>query len=138
MPDPASRRPLLAHLRVKLGTDTAIGPGKADLLEAIRDTGSIAAGGRRMGMSYKRAWELVRQLNAAFREPLVVPAKGGAHGGGATLTPLGGNVLAAYRRMQAKAEEAIGAETGLLRDALAPEPMGSSDEGSGVVRKAAP
>lgn len=80
-------------------------------------------------MSYKRAWELVRQLNAAFREPLVVPAKGGAHGGGATLTPLGGDVLA-YRRMQAKAEEAIGAEMELLRDALAPEPMDSSDGSS--------
>lgn len=121
MADPAPRRPLLAHLRVKLGRDTAIGPGKADLLEAIRDTGSIAAGGRRMGMSYKRAWELVRQLNAAFREPLVAPAKGGVRGGGATLTPLGGAVLDAYRRMQAKAGEAIDAEMGSLQDLLAPE-----------------
>jgi molybdate transport system regulatory protein len=80
-----------------------IGPGKADLLEGIRDTGSIAAAGRRMGMSYKRAWTLVETMNAGYRAPLVAAARGGAGHGGAALTPLGGEVLAAYRALEAKA-----------------------------------
>ena len=63
-------RPL--HLRIALVGDFAIGPGKADLLEGIRDTGSIAAAGRRMKMSYKRAWSLVEAMNVAFREPVVL------------------------------------------------------------------
>ncbi|MGH7156097.1 MAG: winged helix-turn-helix domain-containing protein, partial [Acetobacteraceae bacterium] len=66
------------HLRVVLGGRVALGPGKAELLDGIAETGSIAAAGRRMGMSYKRAWLLVEEMNAMFADPLVNTAKGGA------------------------------------------------------------
>src|SRR6476469_3762407 len=91
----------LVRLRVRLGPGIDLGPGKADLLEGVRDTGSIAAAGRRMRMSYKRAWQLVDELNGLFDEPLVAASKGGAHGGGAALTRRGKDVLARYRRMHA-------------------------------------
>ncbi len=77
-----------------------MGPGRADLLAQIAQTGSIAAAGRRMGMSYKRAWSLVESLNTAFAEPLVETAKGGAAHGGAQLTTLGKELLAAYRALE--------------------------------------
>lgn len=94
-------------LRVVLGADIAIGPGKADLLECIAATGSIAAAGRRMGMSYKRAWLLVDTMNRCFRAPLVAAEKGGSSGGGAQLTPLGADVLALYRAIEAGAAKAV-------------------------------
>ena len=94
----------VARLRVVLGRDIAVGPGKADLLEGIRETGSIAAAGRRMGMSYKQAWLLIDTMNRCFAKPLVEAAKGGKSGGGAHLTPLGEDVLARYRRMQTATE----------------------------------
>ncbi|MCB8836631.1 winged helix-turn-helix domain-containing protein [Aurantimonas sp. VKM B-3413] len=111
--------PALGHLRVSLDGRTSIGPGKANLLEAIGETGSIAAAGRRLKMSYKRAWSLVDDLNAAFREPLVASSRGGSAGGGAVLTPAGERVLAAYRAMQAAAERAIAQEAADLRGLLA-------------------
>ena len=74
------------RIRILLGSSIAIGPGKAALLAAIGDTGSIAAAGRRMGMSYRRAWVLTKTMNACFREPLIEAAKGGIGGGGARLT----------------------------------------------------
>jgi molybdate transport system regulatory protein len=83
-----------------------MGPGKANLLEAIKETGSISAAGRRMGMSYRRAWDLVAAMNATFREPLVNTAIGGLRGGGAELTPLGQTVLDAYRGLALAALEA--------------------------------
>ena len=95
-------------LRLALAPGVSFGPGKAALLEGIRDLGSIAAAGRRMGMSYQRAWTLVSGMNAQFREPLVAAAKGGAKGGGAALTPLGQAVLAEYRDIEAHAAAAPG------------------------------
>lgn len=83
-----------------------LGPGKAQLLEGIRETGSIAAAGRQMQMSYKRAWSLVEELNAAFAVPLVASARGGAGGGGAVLTEAGADVLRLYREALARAEAA--------------------------------
>lgn len=100
----------------------AIGPGKADLLAGIRETGSIAAAGRRMDMSYKRAWYLIAELNACFREPVVEAAKGGKTGGGAHLTPLGEEILVRYRRMESQTTKAIAAELRSLRRKLAPTP----------------
>lgn len=91
------------RLRLHLGSDLMLGPGKADLMEGIRATGSIAAAGRGMGMSYKRAWMLVEELNAAFHLPLVASARGGAGGGGAHLTELGDEVLERYRQVEAAA-----------------------------------
>lgn len=107
------------HLRIRLDGETAIGPGKADLLEGIRETGSIAGAGRRMNMSYKRAWLLVESMNRCFREPVVDTMRGGTARGGATLTPMGEQVLAAYRRMTAETDRAIGDEIEVLRGLLA-------------------
>lgn len=111
-----------ATLRLRLLFDDRLvfGPGKAELLARIEQTGSIAAAGRAMGMSYKRAWALVEEMNAAFRAPLVSSARGGAGGGGAQLTPEGREVLEAYRAMLAAAEQAaapgIARIAALLRD----------------------
>jgi molybdate transport system regulatory protein len=106
-------------LRLALGEGVALGPGKAELLEGIRDAGSIAAAGRRMGMSYQRAHDLVSALNTDFREPLVATAMGGTGGGGARLTPLGDEVLRAYREAEAAAETAVAERLAWLRQALA-------------------
>lgn len=100
---PVSTLPKL-RIRVVLDTSIAIGPGKADLLDGIAETGSIAAAGRRMKMSYKRAWQLVDALNQAFHSPLVETATGGRRGGGARLTALGSKVLGLYRAMERRAE----------------------------------
>jgi molybdate transport system regulatory protein len=108
-----------ARLRIVLEPDVAIGPGKADLLEHIAATGSISAAGRRMGMSYRRAWLLVDTMNRCFREPLVETATGGAGGGGARLSSLGHEVLARYRRMEELAGAAIEPEMTALRASLA-------------------
>ena len=105
-------------LRVELRADALLGPGKAALLEGIRETGSIAAAGRRMGMSYKRAWYLIDTLNGAFREPVVTTSKGGRARGGAELTPTGTAVLDGYRRMEAAAAEAVADELARLTDLL--------------------
>lgn len=108
------------RIRILLAAGEPFGPGKAELLEAIRDSGSIAAAGRRMGMSYQRAWDLVAAMNAHFREPVVAPAKGGARGGGTALTPFGVEILAAYREIEALAAEATAERLDWLRQQLAP------------------
>ncbi len=102
------------RLRIVLGPGIAIGPGKADLLDGIRATGSIAAAGRRMGMSYKRAWLLVETLNRSFREPLVETSRGGSEKGGAVLTATGREVLLLYRRMEAASASATAEELARL------------------------
>jgi molybdate transport system regulatory protein len=106
-------RPAL-RLRLTLPSGDWLGPGKADLMEGIAATGSIAAAGRRMGMSYKRAWGLVEVLNRMFPAPLVAASRGGAGHGGASLTDTGREVLALYRSMQAKADQGLGAEIARL------------------------
>jgi molybdate transport system regulatory protein len=84
----AEERPLMHHpeiqcrVRVARGIDIAVGPGKMELLEAIRDAGSISGGARRMGMSYRRAWMLVETMNSCFAQPLVATSTGGRAGGG--------------------------------------------------------
>jgi molybdate transport system regulatory protein len=103
-----------ARLRVILGPGVALGPGKADLLEAIAETGSISAAGRRMKMSYRRAWLLVEELNDSFQTALVAADKGGAHGGGARLTELGARVLRHFRAMERKTQKAIAADLSAL------------------------
>ena len=89
------------RFRLLLDSDHAIGPGKTDLLAAIARSGSISAAARDMAMSYKRAWQLVDELNGLFDAPLVAASKGGSGGGGATLTRRGADVLTRYRRMHA-------------------------------------
>ena len=116
------QRPPEPRLRIRIvfGEDEMIGPGKADLLERIDRCGSIAAAGREMGMSYKRAWELIGTLNAMFRSPLVESTRGGPGGGGAVLTELGREVLGQYRAFEADAaaggSERLAVLHGLLRD----------------------
>lgn len=114
MPTPPRDYPAL-YLRIQLADDLRFGPGKADLLEGIDALGSIAGAGRRMGMSYKRAWELVGELNRCFDAPLIDASKGGRGGGGASLTPLGRKMLQSYRAMQAASQKAIRAELALMR-----------------------
>ncbi|HEX9183903.1 MAG TPA: LysR family transcriptional regulator [Burkholderiales bacterium] len=97
-------------LRVLGRGSPAMGPGKADLVERIAQTGSISAAARAMGMSYRRAWQLVEALNAAFREPVVVTAVGGERGGGARVTPFGRRLVARFRAMEDKASAAIAAD----------------------------
>lgn len=100
---PASANEVILKSRVRLcrGGEIAMGPGKAELLAAIASEGSISAAGRKLGMSYRRAWLLVDTMNRCFREPLVVSAAGGQHGGGAHLSPLGEEVLVLYQALEA-------------------------------------
>lgn len=117
--DPDANTPRL-RLRIVFDGRDMIGPGKAELLERIARCGSIAAAGREMGMSYKRAWELVGTLNAMFRDPLVDSIRGGPGGGGAVLTDTGRAVLDLYRGVEGDAAQAgaprIAALRALLRD----------------------
>lgn len=117
-------------LRVLLADSIAMGPGKADLLEAIDKTGSISAAGRSMDMSYRRAWMLVDEMNRCFKTPLVAAAKGGAHGGGAQLTQTGQQVLARYRAMEAATKQLADAYLGEFSDVLAPTPAPPSKAGA--------
>lgn len=103
-----------------LGSATAIGPGKADLLGLIDETGSISAAAREMGMSYRRAWKLVESMNAAFRDPLVEAVVGGRGGGGARVTDAGHDVLRRYRAMEDKAADSVAADLDAFGDLLDP------------------
>ncbi|KAA9010471.1 winged helix-turn-helix domain-containing protein [Histidinibacterium aquaticum] len=111
--DPPSFR-----IRVIFGPGSRMGPGKADLLEGIGETGSIAAAGRRMGMSYKRAWQLAETMNSMFRSPLIESSRGGPGGGGARLTDVGRRVLDEYRALERAAGAAGGAHAEALRGLL--------------------
>lgn len=114
---PAAPAPRL-RIRILFGEDEMLGPGKAELLERIERTGSIAAAGREMAMSYRRAWELIGTLNAMFRAPLVVGSRGGPRGGGAALTDTGREVLRLYRAFEAGAAQAGAAQLASLSDLL--------------------
>ena len=97
-------------LRVLRGRVPAMGPGKAELIERIEKTGSISAAARAMGMSYRRAWQLVEAMNAVCREPVVVTAIGGRRGGGAEVTAFGRKLVRLFRAMEDKASSAIVAD----------------------------
>jgi molybdate transport system regulatory protein len=96
-----------------------MGPGKAELVARIAETGSISAAARAMGMSYRRAWQLVEALNAAYKEPVVITAIGGSRGGGARVTAFGRRLTARFHAMEDKASAAIAGDlrrfTNLLR-----------------------
>jgi molybdate transport system regulatory protein len=93
-------------VRVDFGADRALGPGKIRLLEAIGESGSISQAGRSLGMSYRRAWLLVDDMNRCFREPVVATKPGGAQGGGAALTPFGLELIEKYRAIETQATSA--------------------------------
>ena len=118
----------MARLKLKLqlycGDEIAMGPGKADLLEAIVREGSISAAGRALGMSYRRAWLLVDTMNRCFEKPLVETHPGGGKQAGARLTAEGHAALAAYRALSAQAElGAAGADFDALEKAIRPSPQ---------------
>jgi molybdate transport system regulatory protein len=97
-------------LRVMGPGGPAMGPGKAELVERIAQSGSISAAARAMGMSYRRAWQLVESLNRAYREPVVRTAIGGQRGGGAQVTAYGRRLVSRFRAMEDKASRAIAGE----------------------------
>lgn len=117
-------------IRIKLqlmcDEEIAMGPGKADLLDAINRHGSISAAGRAMGMSYRRAWLLVDTMNRCWQEPLVATAPGSARGGGARLTEHGRTVLGHYRSLQARLDAAAACpDRAALAGAIRPGPKAS-------------
>ena len=97
-----------AHVRVRIDFDSrpSIGPGKVALLERIDVCGSLSQAARDLGLSYRRAWNLLDDLNHAFAEPVVASVTGGAHGGGAQVTSFGKELIARYRKVETAAETA--------------------------------
>ena len=93
-------------IRIAIGKTIAMGPGKADLLDAIDETGSISAAAKQMKMSYRRAWELVDVMNKSFNQPLVISSPGGVNGGGAQLSDFGRTILQNYRNLVKKSSNA--------------------------------
>lgn len=120
-PRAAAPRPLARfRLRVTSGETIYVGPGKVALLEAIRDTRSITAAAKSMGMSYRRAWLLVDELNRSLASAAVATAIGGEHGGGSSLTALGLELVDVYRRIEATATRACAADIGRLLELATP------------------
>src|SRR5579862_6008219 len=105
-------------VRVDFGSERALGPGKIRLLEAIGKSGSISRAGRALGMSYRRAWLLIDDMNSAFRAPVVATQPGGARGGGAALTPFGRELIEKYRAIEAKATAAAKPHLRALKNSL--------------------
>jgi molybdate transport system regulatory protein len=99
---PPARKRFKSLFRIYLGDEIALGPGKAELLRHIAETGSISEAARRMEMSYNRAWLLVRTMNRCFKEPLVLATRGGEQHGGAQLSKMGKEVLKLYERLESK------------------------------------
>jgi molybdate transport system regulatory protein len=104
-------------IRIRLGEKGLLGPGKVRLMELIGEHGSIAAAGRAMGMSYRRAWMLVDELNGLFVEPVIMKQTGGVHGGGAALTEFGRDVIARFRGIEETIAEAAAADIEKLQGA---------------------
>ena len=120
------------RLRIYLGKDEhKLGPGKVQLLEAIREHGSISAAARSMGMAYRHAWELVDDLNRCFRSPVVAASTGGRAGGGAEITPLGEELIQRFHAMEKATRRAIGRDLDALDAKLA---AGARNTGAGKDR----
>lgn len=109
------------RFRMRLYRDDAIviGPGKVALLEAIREAGSISGAARMLGMSYRRAWMLLDEMNGALVSPAVITATGGSRGGGATLTPVGERIIRHYQAIESRAEQAAAEDIAALKALLA-------------------
>jgi molybdate transport system regulatory protein len=105
-------------LRVDLGPKQSIGPGKMRLLDAVAETGSISSAGRALGMSYRRAWMLIDDLNSSFRKKVVSTTLGGKEGGGAKLTPFGEELVKRYRAIEQSATKATKTHVAFLARAM--------------------
>jgi molybdate transport system regulatory protein len=116
MPKPVATPLPSLSVRIDLDQEDRIGPGKILLLENIREFGSISAAGRAMDMSYKRAWDLVDEINRICRQPAVERQTGGKNGGGAALTPFGISLVARYRKIERDAASAVRKELAALRN----------------------
>lgn len=129
----ASEKKELAGVRLKiqarlmLDDEIAFGPGKADLLDAIADTGSISAAGKQLGMSYRRTWLLVDTMNRCFQQPLVETATGGAQGGGTRLTDFGLEVLQHYRRLQHEIQQLSEQHFSAFKPLLRKKPLATTN-----------
>jgi len=117
--------PLKLKAQLLCGDELAMGPGKADLLDAIQTEGSISAAGRRLGMSYRRTWLLVDAMNRCWSEPLVEATPGGGEHRGARVTSVGLEVLAAYRALEAALAKAAEGPLQALKPGLLDEPKPS-------------
>ena len=121
----------MPRLRIRIdfdpsGPDRQLGPGKIGLLEHVAETGSISAGGRAMGMSYRRAWLLIDSLNRCFREKVIETRHGGTQGGGAALTPFGQLLVEQFRAIEQEATAAVARRLAALEAATA-EPDDGAD-----------
>ena len=114
----SSKQNLKPQIRIMFRKAIAMGPGKADLLRAIDETGSISGAARQMEMSYRRAWLLVDTMNQAFKSPVVVTLTGGKAGGGAAVTEFGKEVLRRYSAMEAKASASVARELRSFTDMM--------------------
>ena len=115
-------RHAILTIRIDFGAYGYLGPGKVALMELISKHGSISAAGKDMGMSYRRAWLLVDEINQIFREPLVEKQMGGSGGGGARLTKLGRDIVGRYRAIEGAAATASAADLRAMRAALPNRP----------------
>jgi molybdate transport system regulatory protein len=118
MPKSSVKSLPLLSVRIDLEPEGRIGPGKIELLENIRKCGSISAAGRAMEMSYKRAWDLVDEVNRICRQAAVEPQTGGRNGGGAVLTPFGISLVTRYRKIERNAATAVRKELQALRSEI--------------------
>ena len=112
--------PVIARFRLRLsvGETIAVGPGKIALLQAIAEHHSLNAAAKSLGMSYKRAWDLINELNGLLNEPAVTSVKGGASGGGTLLTETGVRLVALYRSIDERAALACKPELDQIRAML--------------------
>ena len=120
--------PLKLRAQLLCGKEIAMGPGKADLLEAIARTGSISAAGRELGMSYRRSWMLVDAMNRCFAQPLVQTMIGGGKERGARITPAGERALSAYRALENHVARAAQDDLSGLAEMLRAEPLPAASD----------
>ena len=117
-----TKNPLSPVLRITFPDDDRLGHGKMELLEHIRETGSISAAGRAMDMSYRRAWLLVAEMNRMFKAQVVESQRGGQKGGGAALTPFGDQLLARFRNMEKTVRSSLADDLTWLENNRNPQP----------------